>query len=157
MTTNAIPHGFHAATPYLVVKNASAAITFYQEVFGAVELMRLLTPSGGVAHAEIKIGDSPLMITDEFPEWGNYSPQSPHGSSGHIHLYVSDVDAVFARAVVAGAKPLLAVADQFYGDRGGRLADPFGYIWIVATHQEDVPPDEMQRRFDAAMKGHGNA
>ena len=152
MKTSAIPHGYHTATPYLVVKNAPAAIEFYKKAFGAVELLRLLTPAGTVAHAEIKIGDSPLMITDEFPEWGNFSPHSPQGSSGHIHLYVDDVDAVARRAVDAGAKLLIPVADQFYGDRGGRLADPFGHIWIVATHKEDVPPDEMQRRFDDAMQ-----
>lgn len=96
------------------------------------------------------------MITDEFPEWGNVSPQSPHGSSGHIHLHVEDVDAVVRRAVDAGAKLLIPVADQFYGDLGGRLADPFGHIWIVATHKEDVSADEMQKRFEAAMRQRGN-
>ena len=151
MTTGTVPSGFHAATPYLVVKNAAAAIDFYKTAFGAVELMRLVGPGGVIAHAEIKIGDSPVMLADENPDWGNFSPQSPHGSSGHIHLYVADVDAVFGRAVSAGAKMLIPVADQFYGDRGGRLADPFGHIWIVATHQEDVAVDEMQKRFDAAM------
>lgn len=153
MTTNAIPQGFHAATPYLVVNDTTAAIEFCKQAFGAVELLRLVMPNGAVAHAEIKVGDSPIMITDEFPEWGNFSPKSPHGSSGHIHLYVDDVDAVAQRAVAAGAKLLMPVADQFYGARSGRLADPFGHIWIIATHKEDVSPAEMQERFDAMMRG----
>ena len=153
MTAKTMPHGFHAVTPYLVVRDAPAAIEFCKQVFGAVESLRLVMPSGAVAHAEIRIGDSTIMITDEFPEWGNYSPKSPHGSSGHIHLYVDDVDAVAERAVAAGAKLLVPVADQFYGDRSGRLADPFGHIWIIATHKETVSSDEMQKRFDAMMRG----
>lgn len=156
MTTSAtvkpIPEGYHTATPYLSVRDAVAAMTFYKKAFGARETMRLTDPSGKIAHGEFIIGNSPFMITDEFPEWGNRSPQSLGGSPIVIALYVEDVDAFVARAVAAGADLLIPVADQFYGDRSGRLADPFGHIWLVATHKEDVSPEEMQRRFDAMTK-----
>jgi PhnB protein len=152
MTAEHVPAGHHTATPYLIVRDATRAIDFYIQAFQATELMRLADPGGRLAHAEIQIGDSPIMLADEVPEWGNYSPQSFAGSAGHIHLYVEDVDALVGRAVAAGAKVLIPVADRFYGDRGGRLADPFGHIWIVATHKEDVSPAEITRRFEAAMK-----
>lgn len=157
MTSRAkpIPDGFHTATPYLMVRDAAGAIEFYKKAFGAAELTtRLTDPSGKVMHAEIKIGDSPVMIADEFPEWGNRSPQSLGGTPVIIALYVEDVDTLASGAVAAGAKLLIPVADQFYGDRSGRLADPFGHIWIIATHKEDVSPEEIQRRA-AALYGRG--
>lgn len=149
MATPAVPAGCHTATPYLMVKGAAKAIEFYKRVFGAVEVMRLSGPDGKVAHAEIRIGDSMLMLADESPDWGNRSPETLGGTPVFIALYLPDVDAVAARAVEAGAKILIPVADQFYGDRMGRLADPFGHIWLVATHKEDVSAEEMQKRFIA--------
>ena len=149
MATSAVPAGCHTATPYLMVKGAAKAIEFYKRVFGAVEVMRLSGSDGKVAHAEIRIGDSMLMLADESPEWGNRSPETLGGTPVFIALYLPDVDAVAARAVEAGAKILIPVADQFYGDRMGRLADPFGHIWLVATHKEDVSAEEMQKRFIA--------
>jgi PhnB protein len=148
-----IPAGFHTATPYLIIKDADRAIDFYKKAFGASELMRMADPSGRIRHAEIKIGDSPFMITDEnpdFPEWR--SPESRGGTPVHIYLYVEDVDAVFGRAIAAGAKQLLPVQDQFYGDRSGGVTDPFGHVWYIATHTEDVSPEEIARR--AASQGH---
>ena len=148
-----VPEGFHTATPYLIIKGAAGAIEFYKKAFAATELMRMADPSGIVRHAEIKIGDSPFMITDEnpaFPEW--LSPQSRGGTPVHIYLYVDEVDAVFARAIAAGAKQLLPVQDQFYGDRSGALTDPFGHVWYIATHTEDVSPEEIKRR--AASQPH---
>jgi PhnB protein len=135
----------------LIVKNAAGAIEFYKKAFGATELMRLADPNGRIAHAEIRIGDTPVMLTEEVPEWGNFGPQSSAGSAGHIHLYLDNVDEVAERAIAAGAKLLVPVGDQFYGDRSGRVADPFGYIWIIATHTEDVALDEMYRRFNVLL------
>jgi PhnB protein len=153
MTSRArpVPEGFHSATPYLTVTHAARAIDFYKSVFGATELPPRLTDpkSGRVMHAEIKIGDSPIMIADEAPERGNRSPQSLGDSTVTIVLYVEDVDAVASRAVAAGANLLIPVADQFYGDRSGRLADPFGHVWIIATHKEDVSPEEIEKRANA--------
>ena len=151
MQATSVPTGHHTATPYLIVRNASRAIEFYNQAFGARELWRLADANGRIAHAEFQVGDSVVMLTDEVPEWGNFSPQSSVGSSGHIHLYVSDVDAVAQRAVAAGAKVVIPVNDQFYGERSGRLMDPFGHVWVVATHKEDVPPEDMKRRFQAFM------
>jgi PhnB protein len=148
-----IPEGFHTATPYLIAKDAAAAMEFYKKAFGATELERVTDPSGKVMHGEIKIGDSPIMITDEnpaYPDW--LSPLSRGGTPVHIYLYVEDVDAVFNRAIAAGAKELLPVKDQFYGDRSGGVTDPFGHIWYIATHIEDVAPDEIKKR--AAQQGH---
>jgi PhnB protein len=148
-----IPEGFHTATPYLIAKDAAAAMEYYKTVFGATELERITDENGKVVHGEIKIGDSPIMITDEnpqYPEW--LSPISRGGTPVHIYLYVEDVDAVFGRAIAAGSKELLPVKDQFYGDRSGGLTDPFGHIWYIATHIEDVAPEEMKRR--AAEQGH---
>jgi len=147
----AVPPGHHSATPCLVVRNAPQAIEFYKQAFGATELMRLADPDGKVVHAEIQIGDSPIAISDEFPDWGNNSPQALGGSPVIIQVYVEDVDGIATQAVAAGAKVIFPVADQFYGDRAGRLADPFGHIWIVATHLEDVTPDEMRDRAEAFM------
>ncbi len=146
-----IPDGYHSATPMLAIRDAATAIEFYKQAFGATESMRLNDPNGKVAHAEIKIGNALIMIADENPEY-NTSPQSLGGSTVIINVYVEDVDTLVNQAVAAGAKVVYPVEDQFYGDRSGRLADPFGHIWIVATHKEDVLPEEMQRRF-AALYG----
>lgn len=155
MTTKAkaVPAGYRTATPVLCCRDAAGAIEFYKKAFGATESgERLLGAAGKIAHTEIKIGDSLIAISDEFPEWGNLSPQSLGGSPVPIHLYVEDVDALARQAVAAGAQVLIPVADQFYGDRGGRLEDPYGHLWIVATHIEDVAPEEMRKRIDAMMK-----
>jgi PhnB protein len=145
-----IPDGYHTATPYLIVKDAARAIEFYKKAFGATELVRMAQPDGKIGHAEIKIGDSPIMLADEFPEMGARSPQSLGGSPVSILLYVENVDAVFSQAVAAGAKVQRPVKDQFYGDRTGGVEDPFGHLWYIATHMEDVSPDEMRKRAAAA-------
>jgi PhnB protein len=147
-----IPEGYHTATPYLVVNGAAAAIDFYKKAFGAIELFRLPGPGGKIGHAEIKIGDSPIMLADEHPEVGARSPHSYGGSPISILLYFEDVDAVFKEAVAAGAKVERPVADQFYGDRSGGVKDPFGHIWFIHTHKEDVSPEEMERRMAQAAK-----
>lgn len=145
------PAGCRSLTPYLAVDGAAKAIDFYRDVFGATELMRLPMPGGRLAHAEIRIGDSLLMLADEFPDMGFHGPGAG-GSPVNLMLYVDDVDAVFARALAAGARQLKPVQDQFYGDRSGSLADPFGHVWLLATHVEDVTPEEIQRRM-AQMAG----
>jgi PhnB protein len=152
MATKPIPEGYSTATPYLIVKGAAEAIEFYKRAFGATEMLRMADPQGRIGHAEIKIGDSVIMLADEHPAMGYRSPRSLGGSSVSILLYLEDVDAVFDRAVKAGAKVRRAVMDQFYGDRSGTLEDPFGHMWTVATHVEDVPPEEMKRRAEAAMR-----
>jgi PhnB protein len=152
MTAKAIPDGYRTATPYLIVKGAADAIEFYKRAFGATEILRMADPQGRVGHAEIKIGDSVIMLADEHPAMGYRGPRSLGGSSVSILLYLEDVDSVFERAVKAGAKAQRPVANQFYGDRSGTLEDPFGHVWTVATHVEDVPPEEMKRRAQAAMK-----
>ena len=138
--TKPVPEGYHTATPYLIVRNADRAIDFYKQAFGATELMRVVDPeSKTIRHAEIKIGTSPIMLTDEspqFPDW--QSPQSRGGTPVHIYLYVEDADAWFKRAIAAGAKELLPLKDQDYGDRSGGVTDPFGHIWYIATHIRDV-------------------
>lgn len=149
-----IPEGYHTVTPYLIVNDAVGALEFYKKAFGATELMRMADPGGKVMHAEIKIGDSPIMLADEFPEMGARSPQSFGGSPVSILLYVEDVDAMASQAVAAGAKEIRAVQDQFYGDRSGTFADPFGHQWHISTHVEDVAPEEMEKRSAAAMKQH---
>ena len=151
-TTKPIPEGYHSATPYLIVKGAAEAIDFYKRTFGATETFRMADPSGGIAHAEIKIGDSVIMLADEHPNMGYRGPRSLGGSAVSIMLYVTDVDGTFDRAVKAGAKAQRPVANQFYGDRSGTLEDPFGHIWTISTHVEDVPPEEMKRRAEAAFK-----
>jgi len=148
----ATPGGSYSATPCLVVRDAPRAIEFYRRAFGATESMRVADSEGHVMHAEIEIGGAAIAIAPEMPEWGNRSPQSLGGSPVIIQLYVEDVDALASQAVAAGATVLIPVADQFYGDRAGRLADPFGHIWIVATHKEDMTPEEMQRRAAAWMQ-----
>jgi PhnB protein len=138
--------------PYLTVKNADAAIAFYKTAFGAEETLRLAS-RGMVGHAEMKIGDAQFMLSDEFPEMDILGPETRGGSPVVMHLYVDDVDAFVARAVAAGAKVLRPVEDQFYGDRGGKLVDPFGHLWWFATHKEDVSPEEMKRRAAALFGG----
>ena len=157
MATKSVPEGYHAATPYLIVKGAAEAIEFYKRAFGATELLRMADPQGRVGHAEIKIGDSVIMLADEHPAMGYRGPRSLGGSSVSILLYLEDVDMVFERAVKTGARALRPVANQFYGDRSGTLEDPFGHVWTVATHVEDVPPEEMQLRAEAAMRSAGSA
>jgi PhnB protein len=136
----------------LIIQGAARAIKFYKEAFGAKEVLRLADPSGKVGHAEISIGDSLIMLADEHPEMGFRSPQSLGGSPVGIHLYVKDVDSLVIQAVTAGATVLRAVQDQFYGDRSGTLVDPFGHVWTIATHKEDVSPEEIEKRFKAFQK-----
>jgi PhnB protein len=151
-TTKPIPEGYHSATPYLIVKGAAEAIDFYKRAFGATESFRMANPNGGIAHAEIKIGDSVIMLADEHPNMGYRGPRSLGGSAVSIMLYVADVDGTFDRALESGAKAQRPVANQFYGDRSGTLEDPFGHIWTISTHVEDVAPEEMKRRAEAAFK-----
>lgn len=149
----AIPDGYHAVTAYLCVDGAANAIDFYKRVFGARERLRMDAPGGKVGHAEIVIGDSCVMLADEFPEMNFRGPKSGGGSSVNMHLYVKDVDAVFTRAIREGAKLVRAIEDKFYGDRTGSLEDPFGHVWHLATHKEDLSPAEMKRRgADEAKK-----
>lgn len=152
MAVKPIPDGYHTATPYLIVKNATDAIEFYKRAFDATELMRLTAPSGEVAHAEIKIGDSPIMLADETTGSEFRSPKSVGAPTASIMLYVKDVDARISKATRAGAKTLRPVQDQFYGDRSGTLEDPFGHIWTIATHKEDVSPDEISKRAQALFR-----
>ena len=152
MSVKPIPDGYHTATPYLIVQNATAAIEFYKRALGATELMRLVDPEGKVGHAEIKIGNSPIMLADEAPTMGFRSPRSLGGSAVSLVIYTEDVDAQFRQATDAGAKVLMPVKDQFYGDRTGTLEDPFGHVWTLATHIEDVSPEEITRRAKAAMQ-----
>ena len=157
MAVKPIPDGYYTATPYLIIKGAARALDFYKQAFGAQELMRFPMPDGKVGHAEIKIGNSPIMLADEFPEMGHKSPESLGGSPVSILLYVPDVDKTFAQALKAGGKELQPLKDQFYGDRSGTLTDPFGHVWTVATHKEDVSPEEMDRRHKAMMAEKANA
>lgn len=150
-TTKAIPDEYRAATPYLIIRNAAKALDFYKQAFGANETMRFPGPEGKVVHAEIKIGDAVIMLADECPEMGARSPESTGGSPVFVLVYVEDVDTFTARAVKAGAKLVRPVEDQFYGDRSGTLEDPFGHLWTIATHKEDVSPEEMEKRM-AAMQ-----
>jgi PhnB protein len=155
MAVKAVPEGYHTVTPYLICKGAAAAIDFYKKVFGATELLRHDGPDGSIGHAEIKIGDSVIMLADEFAEQKFLSPKTVGGTPVGLMLYVPDADAVFARALAAGATPHQPMEDKFYGDRSGSLLDPFGHMWTVSTHVEDVTPEEMGRRAEAAMKGKG--
>ena len=150
--SRAIPDGYHNITPYLVIKGAAAAIDFYKKAFGAVEVMRMPQPDGRVGHAELKFGDSHVMLADEFPELDVVGPQTLGNSPVGLLLYVDDVDKTVERAVALGAKIKKPVQDQFYGDRNGTIEDPFGHKWTVAVHLEDVPPEEMQRRMAAQAK-----
>jgi PhnB protein len=147
-----IPEGYHTVTPYLIIRGAAKAIDFYKKAFGATELFRMAQPDGRIGHAELKIGDSPIMLADEHPQMGAKSPEAFGGSPVSILLYVEDVDKVFNQAVAAGAKVERPVQNQFYGDRSGGVKDPFGHSWYLSTHIEDVSHAEMERRAKEAMK-----
>jgi PhnB protein len=152
-TVQPIPEGYPQVTPYLSVDGASAAIDFYREVLGCTERVRLPAPDGKIGHAELQLGDSLIMLADEFPELGIRGPKAIGGTPVTISVYVADVDSVFDRAVKAGARALRPVEDQFYGDRAGQFEDPFGHRWNVASRIEDVPPEEMARRAAEAAGG----
>ena len=146
-----IPEGYHSLTPYITFKNTAKAIEFYKKALGAKELFRMPTPDGGTAHAELRIGNSNLMMADEFPQMGNKSAESLGGSPVSLMVYVEDVDFVAKQATAAGMKTLREVQDQFYGDRSGTFQDPFGLCWTISTHVEDVSPEEMEKRAKAAF------
>lgn len=154
METNstAAPCGYRAVTPYLTIKDAAAAIDFYKSVFGARELMRMEAPGGKIGHAELQIGDAVVMLADEWPDMDCKGPEAFGGSPVSLLIYVDDVDATAELAVAAGATLKRAPKDEFWGDRMGTVVDPFGHVWIIATHVEDVPEDEMKRRAEAAMR-----
>ena len=147
-----IPDGYHAVTPYLYIKGATKALQFYEKVFGAKVRMKMDGPDGTVGHAEIQIGDSAIMLADECPQMQARSPQTIGGSAVGIHLYVEDVDKTFNQAIAAGAKVMTPVEDKFYGDRIGGLTDPFGHIWYVSTHKEDLTPEEIGKRAEAMFQ-----
>jgi len=151
-----VPDGYHSVTPYLSVRNASEAIAFYKKAFGATELVRMDMPGGKVGHAELQIGDSRIMLADEFPEMPDMVSKSPRalgGTTFGLHLYFEGVDVRFEQAVKAGGKVLRPVSNKFYGDRSGTLEDPFGHVWTIATHVEDVSPEEMERRMKDNPQG----
>jgi PhnB protein len=152
MPAQPIPPGYHTVTPYLVVRGAAQALDFYTRAFGATELFRMADPSGKVGHAEIRIGDSNVMLADEFPEMGAVSPQTAGGSSVGLYLYVEDVDTLAVQAIAAGATVERPVEDQFYGDRSGTFRDPFGHKWTIATHIADLSPDEIEARARALQQ-----
>src|SRR4051794_34188795 len=148
---NPIPEGYPRVTPYLYIDGAAEAIDFYEKVLGAKERMRMPGPDGKLGHAELELGNSVIMLADEFPDMGVRSPKSIGGTPLTLHVYVEDADAVFEAALGAGAKELRPMENQFYGDRSGQFEDPFGHHWSVATHVEDIPPDEMEKRAAEAM------
>jgi PhnB protein len=150
--TKPVPPGYHHVTPYLIIKGAAAAIDFYKDVLGATEIMRMPQPDGRIGHAEMKMGDSVIMLADEHPEMDTVGPATLGNSTVGILLYVDDADATFNKAVSRGAKVNKPLADQFYGDRSGTVIDPFGHKWTIATHVEDVSPEEMERRMAALKK-----
>jgi uncharacterized glyoxalase superfamily protein PhnB len=152
MTVKAIPEGYHTITPYMTVRDAARAIEFYKQAFGAVEKGVMKGPDGKVMHAELRIGDSLFMLADEFPQFGSLSPQAIGGSAMGLHIYVEDVDAAFDRAVKAGGTVEMPVSDMFWGDRYGKLVDPFGHKWSIATHKADLSMEEMERGMKAMMK-----
>ncbi|TWU09369.1 hypothetical protein CA54_46100 [Symmachiella macrocystis] len=147
MTVQPIPDGYHTATPYMIVDGAGEAIAFYEKAFGATELMRMPGPDGKIGHAEIQIGDSRIMMSDEYPDMGFRGPKSLGGAGINMMLYVEDCDTLFAQALAAGGKELRPLADQFYGDRSGTLEDPFGHVWTVSTHKEDLTMEEVAARM----------
>lgn len=150
--TQRIPEGLRSVTPHLVVKGAADAIEFYVKAFGAIEVFRMPMPDGrGLAHAEVEIGDCRIFMADEFPQWGGKSPRTLGGTPVALHLQVADVDSAYDRAVAAGAEPTMRPADMFWGDRYGKLRDPFGHEWALATHVRDVPLDEMREAMKQAM------
>ena len=155
MSVKPVPEGYHTLTPFLTVRDAARAIEFYKQAFGAVERGVAKGPDGKVMHAELKVGDSIFMLADEYPEFGAVSPQSSGGAGMSLHIYVDGVDAAFDRAVKAGAQVEMPVSDQFWGDRYGKLKDPFGHKWSIATHIKDMSADEMKRSMDEAMQKMG--
>jgi PhnB protein len=150
-----VPEGYHTVTPYLIIRGASAAIEFYQRAFGATEVLRLDAPDGSIAHAEIRIGDSIIMLGEENDQWQCHGPQKLGGTPVGLMLYVFDADAVYNQAIAAGATVLRPIQNQFYGDRSGTVVDPYGHQWTLATHVEDVPQDEIERRAAALYGGQG--
>ena len=144
-----IPDGYHSVTPYLICDGAADAIDYYKKAFGAIELFRM-DHEGRIGHAELKIGDSPIMLADEFPQMGYRSPKALGGTPVSLMIYVPDVDTVYKQAIDAGATEVKPLTDQFYGDRSGTLTDPYGHVWTIATHKEDVSMEEMNRRMAAA-------
>ena len=147
-----IPEGYHSITPYLVIDGAAKALDYYKKAFGAIELFRM-EHQGKIGHAEMKIGDSPFMLSDEHPEMDYKGPKALGGSPVGIMIYVADCDTIFKQAIDAGGTEMQALKDQFYGDRSGTLKDPFGHIWTVATHKEDVSPEEIEKRLAAGAHG----
>ena len=152
MAVKPIPEGYHSVTPYLCVKGAAQAIEFYKKALSATERMRIAHPDGRVGHAEVQIGDSVIMLSDEFPEMGVVSPTTVGHTTASMLVYVADADKTFANAVSLGATVNKPMADQFYGDRSGTVVDPFGHKWTIATHKEDVAPEEMEKRIAALSK-----
>ncbi|WP_081768998.1 VOC family protein [Herbaspirillum sp. RV1423] len=152
MAVNPIPEGYTSVTPYLIVSDTASAIGFYEKAFGAIEVLRLDGPNNKVWHAEIQIGNARVMLADEFIEMGIHCPKTLGGAGVSLLIYVNDVDAVFARAIAVGATGLRAVQDQFYGDRSGMLRDPYGHIWSIATHKEDLSNEEIRSRSQALLK-----
>jgi PhnB protein len=153
MATKPIPEGYHSVTPYLAVDNAAKAIDWYTKAFGAKERLRMDAPGGQIGHAELEIGDSLVMLSDPFPQASTTPPKELGGTTASVMLYVEDVDAVAKQAVDAGAIVTMEIADQFWGDRMGSITDPFGHSWSIATHVEDVPPEEIAERAKTAMAG----
>jgi PhnB protein len=151
MAVKKIPDGYNRVSPYLIVNGAERALEFYKQAFGAVEIFRHKAPDGKIGHAEVRIGDTIIMVADEFPAHDAHGPRKFGGSPVSLHVYCDDVDAVATKAVAAGGKMKRPVADQFYGDRLGTLEDPFGHTWHLSTHIEDVPPEELDRRAKKAM------
>jgi PhnB protein len=147
-----VPDGYHTVTPYLIVRDAVAAIDFYGRAFGATEKLRLQSPEGKIGHAEVVIGNSHVMLADEFPEMNIRGPASLGGTSVSLLIYVPNVDEVFQQAIDAGGTAVRPVQDQFYGDRSGQLVDPFGHFWSIATHTDDLPQEEVERRYEELMK-----
>lgn len=152
MAVKPIPEGYEGVTPYLIVDNGAEALEFYKTVFGATELLRVPGPGGKIGHAEVKIGNSVVMLADEHPDMGFRAPKTYGGTPVSLMFYTEDVDSIFKKAVAAGSRELRAVADQFYGDRSGTLTDPFGHVWTIATHKEDLTAEEIQRRMEALPK-----
>jgi PhnB protein len=144
-----IPDGYHTATPYLIVNDCSAAINFYQKALGAKEMFRFPGPGGKIAHCEIQVGDSRIMLADESQEWGTYSPSTLQGTAASVFLYVQDADASYRKFIEAGGKEVVPLEDMFWGDRLGKVADPFGHEWQIATHKEDLSSAEMEKRMGA--------
>ena len=152
MTVKPKPEGYHTATPYLIIQGAAKAIEFYKQAFGAIELMRLDAPGEKIGHAEIKIGDSIIMLADEHPEMGFRSPQALGGTPVSLMLYVEDSDAMFAQAIAAGGTVQRPIQDQFYGDRSGQMIDAFGHVWTISTHKEDLTPAEIEARLTGKVQ-----